>query len=540
MRSTREGFLIEAREIADFILPQRYSWLHANAGKRRRHSLNVRILDNTATRAVRVLAAGMMAGITSPGRPWFKLKSENPAESDYWNVVEKRMQTVMAQSNYYTSKATQYLNMVLFGPAPVIIYQDYEDVIRCYNPCAGEYMIAHDAKQRVDTLARDFFYTAAQIKGEFTDRTPDKVKVALSRPGGSETNYLIGHLIEPNVQPIDGLSAQAVPPHFKYREIYWLMGDTSLLRIKGYEDAPFNCPRWDVIQNDPYGISAAMDAIGDVKQLQKTQLRKAEAIDKQVRPPMMADYWLKDHEADLVPGGMTFVPSVANNGGMRPVYTIEPNLENMVADHEDTRQRIEATFFKDLFMMISQLDTVRSATEIDARQQEKLMQLGPVLERFQSESLDKDIYRIYGIMDRGGLLPPKPPGMATALPKVKYTSILSQMQQAAGTASIERLYQFAGNLAGILPEVLDKFDIDDTIDEYAEMLGTPPRILLSQDQVDAKRKARAQQQQQQTALQNSMAAVQGAQTLSQTDVGGGINALQAMVGNQGAGGSQAA
>jgi hypothetical protein len=43
----------------------------ATSGGRRHNN----IYDNTGTRAARVLAAGMMSGMTSPARPWFRLKT---------------------------------------------------------------------------------------------------------------------------------------------------------------------------------------------------------------------------------------------------------------------------------------------------------------------------------------------------------------------------------------------------------------------------------------------------------------------------------
>jgi hypothetical protein len=63
------------------------------------------------------------------------------------------------------------------------------------------------------------------------------------------------------------------------------------------------CPRWDVTGNDPYGTGTAFDAIGDIKQLQHETRRKAQAIDKMVDPPMIADIQLKNNPAALIPRG---------------------------------------------------------------------------------------------------------------------------------------------------------------------------------------------------------------------------------------------
>lgn len=54
--------------------------------------------------------------------------------------VEKHAQRVLARSNYYSAKATQFSDAVIFGTAPMLIYEDAADVIRCVNLCMGEYL----------------------------------------------------------------------------------------------------------------------------------------------------------------------------------------------------------------------------------------------------------------------------------------------------------------------------------------------------------------------------------------------------------------
>jgi hypothetical protein len=153
-----------------------------------------------------------------------------------------------------------------------------------------------------------------------------------------------------------------------------------------------------------------MDALGDIKQLQQEQKRKAQAIDKMVNPPMIADVQLKNQPASLLPGGVTYVTG-QNNVGFKPVYEVRPQIAEMQQDIAEVQNRIRSVFFNDLFMMISQLQTVRTATEIDARREEKLIMLGPVLERSQNEFMDVAIERVFAIMLRAKLFPPPPPNI---------------------------------------------------------------------------------------------------------------------------------
>lgn len=537
MKTDRHSWWTHWREISDYLIPRRYKWLITPNQGNRGSPINQRIVDNTGTIALRVLAAGMMSGITSPGRPWFKLSTNNDTLNDNSNVklwlaeCERRMETVFAESNFYTSLATVYGDLGAFGTGVLIIYQDYDDVIRCYNTCAGEYFLQNDDRQDVGIFAREFVLTCKQVAERFgKENCSPTVQQAVDQGGAALTReIIIGHLVEPNDDLVPKAPGMGSMP---WREMYWERGtaNNTLLRLKGFWEKPFIAPRWDIIGNDAYGRSPGMDALGDLKQLQVEQKRKAQAIDKHVNPPMLADASLKNEPASMIPGGVTYVNGTAQGIGFKPIYEITPDLTGLVQDIETVQARIKATFFNDLFMMISQLDTVRTATEIDARKEEKLIQLGPVLERFENEALDPAINCTFDIMLRGGLFPPIPRELSGQKIKVEYISMLAEAQKAASTASVERLAQFVGNLAGAVPGALDNVDWDEMIDEYADMLGVSPKIIMATAKVQAIRAKRAQETQQQTAMQNSLAAVQGAQGLSQTDVGGGQNALQKIIG----------
>lgn len=537
MKNDRMSWWTHWREIADYIIPRRYKWLITPNQGNRGSPINQRIVNNTGTVALRILSAGMMSGITSPGRPWFKLATDNsdlnevPEIKIWLDECQKRLGTVFAESNFYTSLATVYNDLGAFGTGVMIIYQDFDDVIRVFNTCAGEYFLQNDDRQDVSTMAREFVLTTQQVASQFglENCSPD-VKGSIATGGAALTREVkIGHLIEKNTDLIPGAPGIKGMP---WREVYWELGtgQTECLRVRGFYQKPFIAPRWDIVGNDAYGRSPGMDALGDIKMLQVEEKRKAQAIDKHVNPPMIADIALKNEPASMLPGGVTYVAN-GNGVGFKPAYMVAPDFSGLVQDIEKLELRIKNTFFNDLFMMISQLDTVRTATEIDARKEEKLIQLGPVLERFENEALDPSINCVFDIMLRGGLFPPIPQQLSEQKIKVEYISMLAEAQKAASTASIERLAQFVGNLAAAVPGALDNVDWDETIDEYADMLGVSPKLIMATAKVAQIRQQRNQQQQQQVSLQNSVAAAQGAQTLSQTDVGGGVSALQKMMGN---------
>src|SRR5712671_2211089 len=158
LRNNRYSWWTHGRELADFILPRRYKWLITPNQMNRGSPINQHILDSTGTLAARNLAAGMMSGITSPTRPWFKLKigridSTQTSPVSLWLAeCERLLYLILKESNFYNALGVAYFDLVVFGTAVILIYEDFDDVIRCYNPCAGEYFIENSPKMNVNTF----------------------------------------------------------------------------------------------------------------------------------------------------------------------------------------------------------------------------------------------------------------------------------------------------------------------------------------------------------------------------------------------------
>lgn len=199
--------------------------------------------------------------------------------------------------------------------------------------------------------------------------------------------------------------------------------------------------------------------------------------------------------------------------------------EAIRAEIDKCKEQVDALFYADLFNAITNMRGVqpRNMEEIAKRNEEKLTQLGPVIERVSTEKLMIVIDRVFSLMERGRMLPPAPPALRDAEIKVEFVSILTQMQRLVGIGQIERSVAFVGNLAGAFPEAADKIDIDQTIDEYAQRAGTPSKIIRSTADANKIREQRAQQVQQAKMMEAAPALQQGADAarlLSETDVGG--------------------
>lgn len=538
--------------LAQYILPRRSIWLTQSTGGQpspnnmtRGRQINNAIKDPTATYATRVCAAGLMSGLASPSRPWFKVNTvmknvELDSEGRAWmDAIEARLYTVLAGSNFYNAFAQECEDEVVFGTAPSIIYEDEKDLIRCYNPAIGEYYLASNAANRIDALYRQFVMTVSQIVDFFgVENCPPDVQQLWAAKGNElDVERIVAHSIEPN---FDVGGCPKIPGKFTWREVYWVWGAGSRypLSVRGFIDQPFTAARWSTQSNDAYGRSPGMDVLPDVIQLQVMTVRLSEAIEKQVRPPLLADMTMKNQPSSILPGHVTYGVDISNGKGMRPIYEVMPDVKGLAELISQIEQRIKVGLFNDLFLMLEQApNTKMTAYEVAQKVQEKLQVLGPVIENIITESLKPKLKRIYGIMLRKNMLPPMPDSMKGIAIDVEFISMLALAQKASATGGLERLIALIGNMAGVYPNLKYIVDEEAYVREFNDLLANPEKILRGPEQykqkVDAAEQAQAKQAGMEAAQHGAQTAnigAQAAQTLSQTQVGAGQSALQVALG----------
>lgn len=525
-------------EISKYQQPRlgRFFATDRNQGQRRNHH----ILDNTALFASRTLAAGMMSGMTSPARPWFKLALPDSDLMEYGPVkawlheVNQLMLSIFASSNTYRSLHSCYEELGLFGTWADFVMDDFDNVIHHYPMTIGEYAIATNAKGVVDTLFREFQMTVGQMVGMFgKDNCSQTVRNLYDR-GAVDSWVDVIHAVEPRTKREPGKGgARNMPFSSCYLEPAKDNWD-KYLRESGFERFPALCPRWTVTGNDIYGQSPGMDVLGDVKQLQQEQLRKGQAIDYKVNPPLQVPTQYKGQASDRLPGGIFYVDALGQSAGVRSAFEVNLDLSHLLEDINDVRNRIKQGYYADLFLMLA--NDTRSgvtATEVAERHEEKLLMLGPVLERLHNELLSPLIDLTFERVSRANLLtgqrepPPELQGMEL---KVEFVSVLAQAQRAVAAGGVDRLLGTVSTIAAVKPEVLDKIDFDQVVDDYAEMFGVNPEIVIPDDKVAEMRAARAQQMAAQQAMAAAPAMATAAKTASEIDVDNTQNLMRGLQG----------
>ena len=544
----KRGWETHWRDLARNFMPRRARFLDAgeptNDGDVRNH-----LQDDIGILAVRTLASGMQSGLTSPARPWFSLTlqdeelTHNEAVKQWLHDCYERMANVFARSNFYDQIHMLYRELAVFGTAVMMVEADPESAIRCRTLTAGEFCLDVNASSRVDTLYRRIRMTPRQIAEAWPVTCPERIKRMAELDNNDWLTLL--HAIEPNPDYKPGRVSRQERP---WRSIYMVLeSGTEILENSGYYEFPALCPRWDTTASDIYGSSPAMDALGDCRMLQKMAEDGRIALEKEVNPPLLIAESSGIDSVDVSAGAMNFTSSLAQGQpSVTSLYQVRANLPALEATKGQLKQQIREMFFNDLFLMITETHKNMTATEVAERNSEKMLLLGPVLDRLRSELFQPLIERCYGVESREGILPPPPVQQVPELQgkeiKIEFISILAMAQKQAGIAAINQTVGFIGNLAQLTqnPDVLDKLNVDEAVDEIAEMQGVPPKLIRSDEEVAALRQARAQQMQQMQQMQMMQAGANVAATGAKA-VKDGMSSLppealeQAMGGMGGAG-----
>uniref|UniRef100_UPI0025860B83 portal protein n=1 Tax=Pseudomonas sp. TaxID=306 RepID=UPI0025860B83 len=279
LKTERATWWAHWKEISDYLLPRsgRFFIQDRDKGWRRHNN----IYDSTGTQALRVLAAGMMSGMTSPARPWFRLGTSDPelnsnhAVKVWLSQVQRMMLEVFQRSNTYRALHQMYEEIGAFGTGASIILPDFNNVLHHYPLTTGEYCIATNWKGEVDTLYREFQKTVHEVVAEFGyDKCSNSVKNMYDR-GTLDQWVTIVHAIEPRT---DRDPTKVDAKNMAWKSVYFeLNGEKNkYLRESGFKRFPAVVPRWQVTGGDIYGHSPGMESLGDIKQLQHEQLRKAQ------------------------------------------------------------------------------------------------------------------------------------------------------------------------------------------------------------------------------------------------------------------------
>lgn len=523
MASVRAPWEAQWQEIAELMRPMRADFAGKIAGGQKRTS---RIFDGTALMALDAFSAGLSGQITSPANEWFALSHNDDALADDHQVklwlafATKRMRTAFAANGgrFYMKVQELYADLAAFGTAPFYLEPmapggDIFFSSRHLEEC----LIAENRWEQVDTLFRRFPMTAKIAIEQFGDAVSPAIRKAAAENPDQEFAFI--HAVLPNPDYAPGRELDRVRGR-AFASWYVEVETCRVVEAGGYRRFPYQVPRWSTASRGLYGDAPAFLALPDTKMENAMARATIVAAQKAIDPPILAQDERGFRPVNFQPGKVVY-SGIDEQGRARyaPLQT-DAKLQLGFEIEEQRRNAIREAFYHSLMLMIAQPN--QTATEVLARQEEKLKLLGPPLGRIQAEFLDPLIETVFNLLLRAGEFPAMPePMLRHALAqgrgaldlKIEYVSPLARLQKAAPAAAVDRFLQPLLPLAQLKPETIDLIDVDKVVGVYADAFGVPPEVMRDPREVAKLRKGREAQARMQQLAAAAQPAAQAAQAV---------------------------
>lgn len=459
-------------------------------------SKSAQIYDSTAKDSVRLLASALISGLTPANSRWFSLKINNISDNDLgtkeWldGVADTLWHNIHA-SNYDVAAYEAFIDLAVSGMFAIYIEEGQANSGQPYAfkqwPLHSIFCADSTGYGSVDTVYRLFSLTAEQAVAEYGAKVSEQIQKSVDKKPDMLFEFV--QCIYPRVKS----KKTKLPIASDHIEVK----SKQVVKTSGYEEMPVVVPRWLVIPDSVYSVGPIDDVLADIKTLNEVVRLILSNADLAI-----AGMWGAIDDGVLNPKSVTVGPrkviAVANKDSFFPL-TSGTKFDIGQMERAELQKSIRKIMMAD--QLQPQDGPAMTATEVHVRVQLIRQLLGPMYGRLQVEFLQPLITRCFGLAQRAGALLPAPASLAgkTAVPT--YVSPLARAQKLEDVAAMDRFEQSLLVMAkdGITAP-LDNYDVDAATRERAELLGVPPKLLRSEQDVQklrGKKAAEAQAQQQQ-------------------------------------------
>ena len=508
LQEKRSNWESHWQEVSDYMLPRKAEITKQRARGDKRH---VQIFDATAIHALELLAASLHGMLTSSANKWFSLRFKETDLNDIDEAKEwlenstRRMYDAIAKSNFQQEIFECYFDLIAFGTACLMIEEDQEDTLLFSARHIKEIYIQENKKGFVDTIYRKFKMPVQAVIDKFgADNVSKDTLTAFKKSPFEETTLV--HVARPRSN-FD--SQKKDKQNMPVESIYFEFESGHIISIGGFNEMPYVIPRYLKASTETYGRSPGMNALPDVKVLNKMVENGLKAAAKQIDPPLLVPDDGMLAPIRMSPGSINFFRS----GSRERIEPLQINANtNVSLNNENQRRDAIAKMFHVDQLLITENRNM-TATEVLQRNEEKMRILGPVLGRLQSELLSPLIIRVFNMMLRQGLFMPSPDILQQQELNIEYVSPMALAQRGQELQSLMRGLEIFGSLSQTMP-VMDYIDDNGMVKQIIEILGLPAKVIKSDAEVQQVREERAQAEQaameQQQLLAETQAAKQAA------------------------------
>lgn len=495
LESLRAKRLAQQRELGRLILPSRGLFQGEDAESLRESNL----FNPAANRALRKAAAGMTQAITPAGNPWFKhaflLRQDREATggNEYVDTVDNMLRTVLSAGGFYRAIHSFNKELLGFGCALLGCEESPRTVARYFCQTCGTYCVALDEDGNLDAVARRLLMTPRELARRFgEDRLSDVSRQKLKKD--SYDPVAVRHVVQRRTARDPERADRSNMPWGSWW--YEEGGAADFLDVGGFRSMPFFFTVWEEARG-VYGTGPGDEALADQKGIEGWELRKAVGVEKMIDPVLVSQGPLKAY-VDTSPGAV--IPSGGFGAdSLKPLYEVNfgPAVQHVQEEINQISLRLEDVMMANIFASMS-LETRPAGmtmTEYMDRRRRSAELMGPTVSGYEPRILSPVLESTFGLLEEYGLLPGPPDGLSPfASLNVSYQSPMAQMLEQSGAVAIQSLFELAAPMLRAVPDLADKIDFEQAVDELAQRLGVPASVIRSDETVAAMRQQRAEAQ----------------------------------------------
>jgi len=508
LKEERAKRLPDWKDVQKYVAPSIINWENPKEKIPKR----AKRFTGRPTQFARTLRTGLVGYSISPNIVWLKLTMEDQhhldkiyGAKDWLEEVERKLYAEYRKSNLYQQMSKMIDDAVHYGIGVMLIDELInENKLRFTALKIQELYLDIDEYDRVETVYRKYCMKLDNASSFFgKDNLSDNQKRDLDKNENYDKEITIIHAVykrdEYDINSND-------PTNMPYASVYLDEDEDRIILESGYNEFPYAVFIWEPATGTAYGESPAIQALDDIRMLNKIDEQKLKIAQMAGSPAYNVPDSMRE-STNVVPNGFSYYKKsdeiiLPVNSGMNFPITLEiyKNIEDRVKDW----------FHVDFFLALQHQNTANmTATAVMELQGEKAAVLSDLVVNLNS-ALEKIIQRSFNLLWKQRKIPQPPSTLSHsgAQLKVEFMGPLAQAQkkyhESAGIGQALGIISAIANIAG--PTALDVVDIDKTLKRGLEGVGFPQEAIREDKDIEELRKQRAEQEAQQRQQAEAMEA----------------------------------
>lgn len=443
--------------------------------------------DTTAVEACQKLASGHLSYMTPSNELWFKwscpLTDAGDEAESWYNRCSEIANRELAQSNFYTELHECFLDRVGLGTGCLYCGTTRSGRLHFRHIPCGEFVCAENDEGIMDTYMREFSFTPHQAASKFGARAlgpRGRALLADSRNQHAGSLRFL-HVVRPRANRQRGRdNARNMP----FESIYYSLDDQCIVQESGYREMPYMVTRFLRWGEGVYGLAPARLVYPDIRQAQFLN-RILDMLGEVAAFPRILELANQAGEVDLRAGGRTLINPESASLGFPREWATQGRYDVGMDRLRQKQESIRRAFFLPMLELWSEHKQQMTASEIYARENERVMLFSPSFTLFASDFRPL-MERVFALLFRQGRFPQPPttvlqndrngdPGIE--LPLVVYQGRVAQVMRRLQSEGISRTLQRLQLMAGMDNQLVDHVDLDRTFRLAARLDGVPEALL---------------------------------------------------------------